>query len=267
MFKTEPGPISKVSYGWISLPEAAPLFTNLHILAGCRQSMVGQAYSKLPSMESLQQRHGLLLYRYEYEANGPFQPSMGAYEAQEIHDRAQIFVEGLQVAVLYRPDGPFRIALPPGQRMDILVENMGHLNYGRNLYDYKGWLAAPPVPGEWTAICIPLNTEQVRSLEFRTGPDTYSAGPVFRRGFFNISGEPHDTFISSVGLYKGYMWINGFPLGRYWETKGPQHTLYLPAPLLRTGANEVIILELHHSGIIRGVHSVDRPEYGPPLPR
>ena len=37
--------------------------------------------------------------------------------------------------------------------------------------------------------------------------------------------------------------MNGFPLGWYWPTKGPQNTLYIPGPLLHAGSNEIIILE------------------------
>ncbi len=37
---------------------------------------------------------------------------------------------------------------------------------------------------------------------------------------------------------KGVIFVNGFNIGRYWD-KGPQKTLYIPAPLLKYGNNEV----------------------------
>ena len=40
------------------------------------------------------------------------------------------------------------------------------------------------------------------------------------------------------GWGKGVVILNGFNLGRYWS-KGPQQTLYVPAPLLQIGENEV----------------------------
>ena len=58
--------------------------------------------------------------------------------------------------------------------------------------------------------------------------------------------EAGDTFVRMDNWSKGVVWINGFNLGRYW-VKGPQQTLYLPAPLLRTGRNEIIVFELHHT--------------------
>jgi len=56
------------------------------------------------------------------------------------------------------------------------------------------------------------------------------------------------------------MWVNGFNLGRYWN-KGPQRNFYIPAPLLKTGSNEVVMLELE-----RGVEScevafADKPDF------
>lgn len=38
--------------------------------------------------------------------------------------------------------------------------------------------------------------------------------------------------------------VNGFLLGRYYNSAGPQKTLYLPGPLLKKGTNEIILLEL-----------------------
>ena len=40
------------------------------------------------------------------------------------------------------------------------------------------------------------------------------------------------------------VWVNGFNLGRYWNL-GPGNTLYVPAPVLRSGRNEIVVLELH----------------------
>jgi beta-galactosidase len=42
------------------------------------------------------------------------------------------------------------------------------------------------------------------------------------------------------GWTKGNAFINGFNLGRYWK-EGPQRTLYVPAPVLKTGNNKVSI--------------------------
>jgi beta-galactosidase len=43
---------------------------------------------------------------------------------------------------------------------------------------------------------------------------------------------------------KGYLWVNGRLLGRYWEI-GPQQCLYCPGAWLRPGRNQVLVLDLH----------------------
>ena len=59
---------------------------------------------------------------------------------------------------------------------------------------------------------------------------------------------------------KGVVWINGFNLGRYWNI-GPGETLYVPAPLLKPGRNEIVVLELHRLNA-PGVELVDKMNLG-----
>ncbi|MBO5126622.1 MAG: beta-galactosidase, partial [Clostridia bacterium] len=74
--------------------------------------------------------------------------------------------------------------------------------------------------------------------------DTASDGmPAFLRGNLVIDGAPADTFIRLDGFHKGFITVNGFNIGRYWNDRGPQKTLYIPAPLLREGDNEIIVFE------------------------
>lgn len=74
----------------------------------------------------------------------------------------------------------------------------------------------------------------------RDGPD--GPGPVLHRGERHVD-DPADGFIALDGWTKGYVWVNGWCLGRYWE-RGPQRTLYLPGPMLKPGANEIVVLEM-----------------------
>ena len=62
--------------------------------------------------------------------------------------------------------------------------------------------------------------------------------PSLYRGTFEVTEEPKDTFLYMKGWTKGVCFINGHNLGRYWQI-GPQETLYLPAPWLNKGHNEV----------------------------
>lgn len=63
--------------------------------------------------------------------------------------------------------------------------------------------------------------------------------------------QRQDTFVRLDGFTKGNVYINGFNLGRYWNPAGPQKTLYLPAPLLREGENELACWSWRESTVRR----------------
>jgi len=71
----------------------------------------------------------------------------------------------------------------------------------------------------------------------------FSGRPQLLKGKFVIEGAPEDTFVRMDGFKKGVIFVNGRNLSRYWEV-GPQKTAYLPAPFLKEGENELIVLEL-----------------------
>ncbi|MCX4678000.1 beta-galactosidase [Streptomyces sp. NBC_01433] len=69
------------------------------------------------------------------------------------------------------------------------------------------------------------------------------------RGAFEVAdavGTGH-AGLELPGWTRGFVWVNGFCLGRYWSA-GPQETLYVPGPVLREGTNEVWVLELEGAG-------------------
>ena len=69
------------------------------------------------------------------------------------------------------------------------------------------------------------------------------AKPTFLRGNLHIDEPPADTYVRLDGFTKGFVTVNGFNIGRYFNPAGPQKTLYVPAPLLRQGDNEIIVFE------------------------
>nr|CAD7268573.1 unnamed protein product [Timema shepardi] len=56
--------------------------------------------------------------------------------------------------------------------------------------------------------------------------------------------SPHDTFLDMSSWGKGNVFVNGFNVGRYFPAAGPAKTLYIPAPLLNAGTNEILVFEL-----------------------
>ena len=67
-----------------------------------------------------------------------------------------------------------------------------------------------------------------------------------------------DTFINMEDWTKGVVWVNGINLGRYWNI-GPQVTLYLPAPFLNPGTNEIIVFEEKKAAPERNLKFEDYP--------
>jgi beta-galactosidase len=93
---------------------------------------------------------------------------------------------------------------------------------------------------------MPLNDIAAVVEALRGRPEsrmTALPGPAFARAVFDLP-EAADLYLSTAGWGKGFAWVNGFCLGRYWS-RGPQRALYVPGPATRPGVNELIILELH----------------------
>ncbi|KUO12252.1 glycoside hydrolase family 35 protein [Streptomyces sp. DSM 15324] len=215
--------------------------------------------------DALGRRAGYVLYRTTVPAAGPgllhFEGGVG--------DRAQVFVDGAPAGVLEREryDETLPIHAPrAGARLDVLVENMGRVNYGPRIGVPKGLLGPVTLDGEalqgWD--CHPLPADEAPpTAAFAPATTPTSAEPAFHRGTFEVD-EPADTFLSLPGWTKGQAWVNGFHLGRYWN-RGPQRTLYVPAPVLRPGTNALVLLELHGTTTPRA-HLVNTPDLGPTTP-
>jgi beta-galactosidase len=164
-----------------------------------------------------------------------------------LHDRAHIFINSELVDVLDRESGNEYASIDVANdvQLDILVENMGRVNFDPALRDRKGITDGVTINNQyqfgWEVFPLPLN--DLSQLKFSPLNNLPQAQPAFYRGTFDIE-DLADTFLALPGWTKGVVWLNGFNLGRYWE-RGPQKTLYIPAPLLKRGQNELIVFELH----------------------
>ena len=83
--------------------------------------------------------------------------------------------------------------------------------------------------------------EDLSGLEYKSAEP--SNEPTFYKGTLKINATPADTFIRLDGFEKGFVLVNGFNVGRYYNSAGPQKTLYIPAPVLHEGENEIIVFE------------------------
>nr|WP_055501180.1 beta-galactosidase family protein [Nonomuraea pusilla] len=196
-----------------------------------------------PTFEELGLEHGLVLYRTTVP--GPREPH--PLTLREVRDRAHVYVDGRLAAVVERDadDRPQPVA-GGFATVEVLVESMGRTNYGPLLGERKGLLGGVlhrlQYLHGYAVRALPL--EDVSGLTFE--PGTAGEPPAFFLTTLEVA-EPADTFLALPGWGKGYVWINGVLLGRYWD-RGPQRTLYVPAPLLRAGTNEIVHLELDRAG-------------------
>ncbi len=232
-----PEPLPKRDYGTVNVDGVATLFEQLDQLSD-------PIWSTCPeSMEFYGQNDGFILY--ETYITGPREEK--ELVIQECRDRALVFVDDEYQGVLERWDASKKVkfAVPQGGvRLRILVENMGRINYGPYMLDRKGITEGVRHGNQflfgWTVRKLPLTN--VDSLSFSSvNSQSY---PAFYRAVLTINSTPADTFLRLMGWTKGVVYVNGFNLGRYWNI-GPQKNLYIPAPLLRQGDNEIIIFEIH----------------------
>ncbi|WP_406405007.1 beta-galactosidase [Streptomyces sp. NBC_00879] len=236
------------------VPADPPLLMPRKLLVTRRSSLLhalcamsAPVHAPLPlSFEELHQSSGLVLYTAQ-----PLLPT-GSWEVTVtgLHDRAQVFVDGAPVDVLDRETSSFTVT-GTGERMrlQLLVENQGRINYGPLLGQGKGILGGVRVERRlvqgWTMHRLPLDEWTPQDLDRAA-----SASPSGSAGFATARltlAEPADTFLALPGFGKGFVWVNGTMIGRYWEV-GPQATLYIPGPLLRAGDNVITVLELVRLG-------------------
>ncbi|MCS5714216.1 beta-galactosidase [Herbiconiux sp. CPCC 205716] len=234
------------------------------------------ATDALPTMDALGLFRGFALYRTEIDTTSSSSSSSlpvsapvlaPVLELGEVRDRAIVRLNGVTLGVLARDHHDRRIALPAGARgtLDILVEDQGRVDYGPRIGESKGLIGPACLNGEelsrWTVLPLPLdNLAALTDALAAAGasgagsgagaPGVASAaglgslaGPAFGYATFDVDPGA-DLYLDTRDWGKGAVWVNGFNLGRFWS-RGPQHTLIVPAPVLRATGNTLVVLELH----------------------
>ena len=210
---------------------------------------VGSVFGMLPapvvaaqplSFEELGQAYGYVLYRTEVDGGG------GVLRIGGLRDFGVVFANGQRVGVLDRRlrQDSLVLELPAGKvRLDILVENLGRINFGPYLLkNTKGIVGKVEWRGKelggWKMFGLPFDKVEELALSGGVGAGV----PVVRKGSFEMAA-PVDTYFDMRNWGKGCVWVNGHNLGRYWRV-GPQQTVYVPAEWLKKGKNEVEVFEL-----------------------
>jgi beta-galactosidase len=232
----------------VNLTESAALFDNIDVLSEMRD------YSTIPkSMEEYEQNYGLILYSTTLDA---FKYQSTTISLDTYRDRASIYIDNDWFATFTRdrsiPKTADGVEISSGlpvlstgintRKIDILVENIGRINFGKDMvYERKG-LENTILSSGARLFGYETNTLPLKDLTRLTWKDNESVNhaPYFFKGMFTAK-HGVDTFVDFSSFGHGYIWINGFNLGRYWD-RGPQTALYLPGALLKE-ENEIVVFE------------------------
>uniref|UniRef100_A0A8C1RF92 Beta-galactosidase n=1 Tax=Cyprinus carpio TaxID=7962 RepID=A0A8C1RF92_CYPCA len=220
------------------------------------------------------QAFGFMLYQTVLPVNC-LKPTPLSSPLNGVHDRAYISIDGIAAGILERNKAlTINITGKAGSRVDVLVENMGRINYGREINDFKGLVfnltLGADVLGNWTVYSLSIDEAVHKGLlsassgfiSTSTSSPPALSPPAFYAGSFiipnGIPDLPQDTYIQFPNWRKGQVWINGFNVGRYWPSRGPQVTLFVPAHLLSTSVqNNITVLELEASPCSSGSCTVE----------
>lgn len=249
------GDCQKGAYGKVVLAEKASLLDSVRDIS----TPVHAAAPKF--QEYIGQKYGFTLY--SSVVRGPIEELPLIFDA--LHDRAVIYINGERKGIRERSrrmdEVTLKLADGESARLDILLENMGRVNYGPKLRDHKGITGirlGQRYHFGWDM--YPVTLEDISGVKYAPCAGGVSESS-FLRGTLTITGAPKDTFIKLDGFHRGVVLVNGFNLGRYYLDAGPQKTLYCPAPVLRPGANEVVVFETDGSDT-NVIEFVDTPDLG-----
>ena len=266
-----PSNTSKMAYGYVDMSLLVGIFDVLPLLPFTE--------AEIPlSMEKVDQAYGYILYK----ANIP-QIYNNVYlnlTVDMVHDRSIIFIDKKRCAVVER--GYVELSIPYGLSLEIFVENQGRLAYApkpvQYLPDPKGIIGDVKVEGnvirKWKMYT--LDDYNLNGISWLIMQNKYISSSLPTTNWQQLAMfygkfsavKVADTFLSMGKWNKGQVYINGFNIGRYWQAKGPQKTLFVPKSFLKPGRNVVIVLELDKAPCTSdsrancSISFVDQPDLG-----
>ena len=247
---SEPKTYPIISIPQIKFSEYAPLFENLPTPIQTE---------RIQTMEEFNQGWGSIMY----STTLPEIKTQSILTIKEGHDYVQVFIDDKYIGSLDRRMGDKEILLPSckkGSKLNLLVEAMGRINFGRAIKDFKGIVGDVNL-----TINIDGNdfTSNLKKWSTYLIPDTYdfynkaSFQPLIQSTIRDNKGQripgiykatfkldkTGDTFMNFESFGKGLVYVNGRGMGRIWEI-GPQQTLYIPGCWLKKGTNEILVFDV-----------------------
>ncbi|MDR6464212.1 beta-galactosidase [Chryseobacterium sediminis] len=217
-------------------------FSKINCLFDLTNSQKPVVSDKPLTFEDLNIGNGYVLYRRTFDND-----TKGKLEIKGLRDYANIYINGRWEGELNRVNKKYDldIEIKSGDRLEILVENMGRINYGAEIVNNLKGIISPvkingtEISGNWEMLPMPFDTFPKHTFKQK---DIAAHSPVIQEAEFTLD-ETGDTFLDMRNFGKGIVFINGKNAGRYWSTAGPQQTLYIPGVWLKKGRNLIQIFE------------------------
>ncbi|MBD8389315.1 beta-galactosidase [Dysgonomonas sp. BGC7] len=264
-------------YAQYDIPDIPAPFSTIEI-PSIKLTRVGDVLSILEKQKSVQsttpltfeqlnQGYGYVLYSRKFN-----QPISGTLDVSGLRDYAVVYINGEKVGELnrYYNNYTMEIDVPFNSTLEILVENMGRINYGPEIVNNKKGIISPvkinniEIEGNWEMYTLPM--QEAPDLDNIKKNDVFNVPaktkqlqgkPIIYEGVFDLS-EVGDTFLDMENWGKGIVFINGINIGRYWHV-GPQQTLFIPGVWLNKGSNKIVIFEQINSELKSEVKTVKTP--------
>jgi len=249
-FPPIPKQIPAIALPPIQLHKSVDLFS-------LKSAMQPVASDSILTFEDLNQGYGYVLYSRKFTES-----VKGTLVVDGLRDYATVYVNRHCVGILNRVMKKYSLPvdIPDNATLDILVENMGRINYGAEIVHNTKGIISPvminnqKIEGHWKMYRFPFASMPViRGTE--SGEKT--GQPAIYGGSFLVE-TPGDIFLNMKKWDKGIVFVNGWNLGRYWKV-GPQQTLYLPGAFLKKGKNEIAVFEQINEGIIPSIPTASQP--------
>lgn len=200
---------------------------------------------QVQSFEEMDFGYGSALYACAL----PACPEGGYLRITEPHDFARVFVNDKLIGELYRGlKEQHTLKMPAvnqGDTLRILVEAMGRINYSRQIHDHKGITEKVELIKSEEEVILLKNWE-ISLMDARTYPGDWNKIEGKKPGYYKAEfklKKRGDSFLDVSTWGKGFVWVNGHCLGRFWKV-GPQQTLYCPGVWLKKGKNEIVVMDI-----------------------
>ncbi len=244
-----PGKVADIiSIPKLKLQNMAPIYMGVDSTAESRD---------VQTFEEMNMGYGSMIYNTTLPeiANGSMLHING-------HDFVQVFINGNYIGKIDRVKNERSLPMPAtkkGDKLTLLVEGMGRINFGRAIKDFKGLVDDVTLTAEVDGDELTWNLKNWRMRRIADDYQTARRAMTTPRndlalasntpsniGYYKATfklKKTGDTFLNMETWGKGQVYVNGHALGRFWSI-GPQQTLYCPGCWLKKGDNEIVVLDV-----------------------